>query len=178
MAEMAQKLYKQGVLITSLMSDPALYFAERPNVPDTDTDEDKMWRKESAITFDGGYISATYGNLVQTFNLGQSLAACAGVYVDRNGYTADRTNKIGGTSKKVTVPASTYKRFPRKNGSLAAGGKPFTFVTDIGSYTARIGGDVETCVQWICDNRNSMYGTLTIYSDRGAQYGPFAQTTL
>ena len=175
---MTKKPYKQGVLITSLMSDPALYFAERPEPPATDSDTDKLWRKESAITFNGGYISGTYGNLVQTWNLGQSLAACSSVDVDRKAYTVTRTNKIGGTSQSVSVPAATYKRFPRKNGSLAAGGAAYTFVTDIGIYTARIGGDVETVVQWICDNRNSMYGTLTIFSDRGAQYGPFAQSTL
>ena len=160
------------------MSDPAVYFAQRPTPPATDTDEDKMWRKESAITFQGGYISATYGNLVQTWNLGQSLAACSSVAVNRAAYTATRTNKIGGASQSVNVPASTYNRFPRKNGSLAAGGSAFTFVTDIGSYTARIGGDVETCVKWICDNRNQMYGTLTIFTDRGAQYGPFANNTI
>lgn len=135
-----------------------------------------MWRKESAITYDGGYISATYGNLVQTFNLGQSLAACASKDVNRVSYTADRTNTIGGSSKKVNVPAKTYKKYNRKNSSLAAGGVPYTFVTDIGSYTARVGGDVQSCIKWICDNRNSMYGTLTVYSGRGAQYGPFAQT--
>lgn len=160
------------------MTDVAPYFAERPNPPATDSDEDKMWRKESAITFEGGYISATYGNLIQTFNLGQSLAACSSKDISRKAYTASRTNKIGGTSKTVNVPASTYKKFPRKNGSLAAGGVPYTFVTDIGTYVARIGGDVETTVKWICDNRNTMYGTLTIYTDRGAQYGPFAQTTI
>ena len=146
-------------------------------MPETDSDEDMVWRKESAITFDGGYISATYGNLVQTWNLGQSLSTCSGVDVQRSAYTAKRANKIGDPKVDVSVPSSTYKRFPRKNGSLAAGGLPYTFVTDIGTYTARVGGDVETCVQWICDNTNTKYGTLTIYTNRGAQYGPFGNQT-
>ena len=177
MALTAKKAYKQGVLTIFAMADAAVYFAERPAVPETDSDEDMVWRKESAITFDGGYISATYGNLVQTWNLGQSLSTCSGVDVQRSAYTAKRANKIGDPKVDVSVPSSTYKRFPRKNGSLAAGGLPYTFVTDIGTYTARIGGDVETCVQWICDNRNTMYGTLTIYTNRGAQYGPFGNQT-
>ena len=160
------------------MADVAPVLVSRPSPPEVDSDEDKMWRKESAITFDGGYISATYGNLTQTWNLGGSLGGCASVDVERAGYTANRANKIGGDVKKVTVSAGTYKRFPRKNGSLAAGGQPFTFVTDIGVFTARVGGDVETCIQWICDNRTNLFGTLTIYSDRGAQYGPFGTTTI
>ena len=160
------------------MSEVSPYFAERPAVPDTDSDEDMMWRKEAAITYDGGYISATYGNLAQTFNLGQSLAACTSKTINRKAYTADRTNTIGGDSKKVTVGAGTYRKYNRKNGSLAAGGEPFTFVTDIGEYTARVGGDVQDCIKWICDNRSQMFGTLTVYSGRGAQYGPFAQTSI
>lgn len=158
------------------MSDPALMFVQRPEPPDANTNEDYMWRKEAAITFEGGYITATYGNLAQTFDLGNTSAGCSSVDVTRASYTVIRTNTIGGESKSVSFPTTTYKRFPSVNASLAAGGEAFTFVTDIGEYTARIGGDVQTVVDWICSNRTALFGRLSIFTNRGAQYGPFGNT--
>ena len=156
------------------MTDPAVMFVERPSPPDLDTPTDLIWRKEAAISFEGGYISAKYGDLVQTFNLGSALDECTAITVDRAGYTATRTNVIGGTPKTINVAAGTYKRFPSHHSSLAAGGLPYTFVTDVGTYVARIGGEVETTIQWICDHKVSIYGTLSVFTNRGNQYGPFS----
>ena len=159
------------------MESVAPMFADRPSPPDPNTDEDKMWRKEAAITYEGGYIVATYGNLAQTWNLGNTSAACSSVDVTRRSYTVQRTNTIGGATTSVSFPATTYRRYPRVNASVAAGGEEFTFVTDIGEYTARVGGDVQTVVDWICSNRSALYGTLSIFTNRGAQYGPFGNNT-
>ena len=159
------------------MADVRFDPGPRPDVPQKESPEDYQWRKESAITYQGGYISATYGNLAQTFDMGKGLGVCSSVEVNRKAYTTSRTNKIGGDSKTVNVPSSTFKRFPRKNGGPAEGGGVYTFQTDVGNYTARVGGDVETAIQWICDNTDNMFGTLTVWTDRGAQYGPFARTT-
>ena len=160
------------------MESVAPMLVERPSPPDANTDEDMMWRKEAAITFEGGYIVATYGNLAQTWDLGNTGAACPSVDVTRQAYTVQRTNTIGGDTKAVSFPVTTYKRFPRVNASIAAGGEPFTFVTDIGEYTARIGGDVQTVVDWICTNRSALFGTLSIFTNRGAQYGPFGNNSI
>lgn len=156
------------------MSDPAVMFVERPNPPDTDSAEDLRWRKEASISFEGGYIKAKYGDLVQTFNLGSALDECSAISVARAGYTATRTNVIGGASKSIVVPAGTYNRFPSTRSSLAAGGLPYTFVTDVGTYVARVGGEVETTIQWICDHKVSIFGTLSVFTNRGNQYGPFS----
>ena len=151
-------------------------FATRPTPPAAGTEEEDRWARQSTIAFEGGYIKSAYGNLVQTWNVPGINAACDAVDVNRAGYSVERELTIGMGSKTVSYPASTYKRFPRRNGSSAAGGEAWTFVTDIGKYTARVTGDVETVVQWICDNQSIQFGTLEIYTGRGAFYGTFGQS--
>lgn len=155
------------------MTEAVPYFAVRPDVPDAGSEQEDRWAKDATIAFPGGYIKSAYGNLVQTWNLAKVLESCSSVDVDRAGYTAKRVLTIGTASKDVTVSASTYKKFNRRNGSLAAGGEAYTFVTDIGSYTARVSGDVQTAIAWICNNKDKQYGTLEVFTGRGASYGPF-----
>ena len=155
------------------MTEASPRFSTRPEVPAAGSEQEDRWAKQSTITFDGGYIKSAYGNLVQTWNLEGLNTTCAAIEVDRKGYSVDRTLTIGMGSKNVTYSPATYKRFPRRNGSAAAGGEAMTFVTDIGQYTARVAGDVQTLIQWICDNKDVQFGTLEIYTNRGAFYGPF-----
>ena len=157
----------------SQMTEATPFFATRPDVPDAGSDLEDRWAKESTIAFEGGYIKSAYGNLVQTWNLEGLNTICDAIEVDRKGYTVNRELTIGMGSKQVTYAPTTYKRFPRRNGSSAAGGEAMTFVTDIGEYTARVSGDVQTVIQWICDNTDKQFGTLEIYTNRGAFYGPF-----
>lgn len=150
-------------------------FATRPSVPDAGTAEEARWKKMATIAYDGGYIRAAYGNLTQTFALsGKNKFCLSSVDVDRAAYTVQRTLTIGTDAKQVSVPASTYKRWPRRNGSSAAPSEPYTFKTDIGSYTARVGGDVQSLLKTLCDSVDQIYGTLWIYSGRGAEYGPIS----
>lgn len=148
-------------------------FATRPEPPAAGSEEEDRWARESTIVFDGGYIKSAYGNLVQTWNVGSLLDPCAAIDVNRKAYSVERTLSIGMGSKTVNYSAATYKRFPRRNSSSAAGGEIWTFVTDIGKYTARVSGDVQTVTQWICDNQNVQYGTLEVYTNRNAFYGTF-----
>lgn len=163
---------------TSVQDTPQLRFAERPTPPAAGSAEEDRWARDSTIAFPGGYIKSAYGNLVQTWNISAGLAACSSVDVNRSAYSVSRTNTIGGASKTVNYSATTYKRFPGRNGSSAAGSEVWTFVTDLGSYTARVGGDVQTVVQYMCDQQNQQFGTLEVYSSRGKHYGPFSATTL
>ena len=155
------------------MTEASPRFSTRPDVPDAGTDVEDRWARESTIAFEGGYIKSAYGNLVQTWNLSGLTDTCSAIDVDRKSYSVDRTLTIGGDSKTVNYSAKTYKRYPRRNGGGAAGGEAMTFVTDIGQYTARVAGDVQTMVKWVCDNIDKQYGTLEIYTNRGAFYGPF-----
>ena len=147
---------------------------DRPAVPDFDSDEDKMWRKDRTLTYANGYIVAKYGDLVQTFNIGQLGSGCLSVDVPRKSYVAQRTNVIGGETKSITYPSRTYKRFNRRNASLASAGNPFTFITDIGLFEARVTGDIQHLITFICDNRTSLYGPITLLSPTSAEYGPFS----
>ena len=67
-----------------------------------------------------------------------------------------------------------YTAYPKRNSSLAAGGDLFTIHTDIGTYTARVGGDVQTLIAYVCTNTNQLYSAISIQSSAGAWYGPFA----
>ena len=155
------------------MTEVAPTFVERPDIPEAGSQEEDRWAKQSTIAFEGGYVEAAYGNLIQTWNTTAIGTSCASINVDRAGYTVDRELQIGMGSKEVVYAPKTYKRFPRRNGSAAAGGEEFTMVTDVGEYTARVGGDVQTFIDWVCTNKDKQFGTLEIYSNRGAHYGPF-----
>ena len=157
------------------MDEPQVYFATRPEIPAAGTDVEDRWAKEATIAFDGGYIKSAYGNLAQTWNLKGLVDVCNSKDINRTSYSVSRTLTIGGGSKTVSYPAKVYKKFPRRNGSLAAAGDSYTFVTDVGTYTARVSGDVQTAIKWICDNVDKQFGTLEVFTGRGAVYGPFGQ---
>ena len=154
--------------------EPTLYFATRPNVPEAGTDEYDRWKRTSTLNFPGGYVEATYGNLIQTFSMA-GTDACSGedVPVSRKAHT--RTPVIGGTAKPIEATSFTYKKFPKRNSGGCAGGEVITITTEVGSYDARLGGDIQTFVSWLCGNGTSqLYDAIEFTSPRGAHYGPFA----
>ena len=159
------------------MSEPTLRLAVRPNPPEIGSDIDQLWRKERAISYSGGYISASYGNLVQTFSMGDGDIACDSTEVTTTVKSHPRVLTIGGTATTIAQFSKNYKVFPGKTSSNAAGGESIRIVTDIGEYEARMGGDVQTMVQYLCDNKGSMYGPVYVYSARGKEYGPFGPTS-
>lgn len=132
------------------------------------------WRKENSVSWNGGTLTAAYGNLVQTWSLlTNNMVGENAVDVNRASYSAQRRNKYTDTPKSVSVPAATYTRYPRRNSSLAAGGEVVTVQTDVGSYTARLTGEIQDFVKFLIDNRSGLFGPIWVYSDRGAEYGPF-----
>jgi len=147
---------------------------ERPTIPDAGSEEDMRWRKEQSISWQGGSITAAYGNLVQTWNTtGNNMIENSALEIDRASYSAGRRNKYSDPEKTVSVPASTYTRYPRHNSSLASGGEPYTIRTDVGEYVARVSGDVQDFIKFVIDNRSALYGTIWIYTGSNAEYGPF-----
>jgi hypothetical protein len=159
------------------MTEVAPMFAIRPTPPEIGSDEDQLWRKIRAISYEGGYISAAYGNLCQTFVMSGNDVTCESKNISTTVKGHDRFNTIGGTVKKIEQFSKNYKVFPGKTSSMAAGGEPITIVTDIGEYEARMGGDVQTLISYLCDNKGSMYGPVYVYSGRGKEYGPYGPTT-
>ena len=154
--------------------EPTLYFATRPNPPVAGTDEYDRWKRSATLNFPGGYVESSYGNLIQTFAM-TNTDACSGtqVNVSRSGYS--RTNTIGGASKTVAPKTFTYNKYPKRNSGGAAGGEVITITTSVGSYSARLGGDIQSFVQWLCGNGTSqLYDAIEFTSPRGAHYGPFA----
>jgi len=152
---------------------PTPYFATRPDPPQPNTDEYARWSKESALSYPGGSLSAAYGNLIQTLNVAGDLDACNVNSINVSVSASNPVLKIGGTP--ITRKAYTYtkKQYNKRNSSLAAAGMPVTIVTDIGSYQARMTGSVQAFAEYICRNSGLLYGTVYMYTDRGAQYGPY-----
>ena len=147
---------------------------ERPEIPEAGTEEDARWRKDNSISWNGGSLTAAYGNLVQTWNTtGGNIIENSAQDIDRASYSNQRRNKYSDDAKTVNTPASTYRRFPRHNSSLASGGEMYTIRTDVGEYRARVTGSVQDFVQFILDNRSALYGTIWVYTGSNAEYGPF-----
>tara|TARA_B100000459_G_C8575047_1_gene200504 strand:- start:742 stop:1233 length:492 start_codon:yes stop_codon:yes gene_type:complete len=157
---------------------PKFVLPPRPTPPEPNTKEHDRWCREEAIVYEGGSFTTAYGNLVQTWGAGELPAAHIPTNVDRKQYTATRTNKIGGDSQQVNVPASTYKKYPGKNGGNAAAGELFTVDSDDGIFTARVTGDIQLLIAWIVTHRMQQYQGFTLYSGRGKQYGPFTPITI
>ena len=152
---------------------PTVQFATRPNPPAVTDPEYQAWSRKATVNYVGGYIEATYGDLIQTWSLGETNA-CAGQTIAVARTASTRTNTIGGATSSVAGTNYEYVAYPKRNSSLAAGGDLFTVHTDIGSYTARVGGDVQTLIGYVCTITNQLYSAISIQSSNGSWYGPFA----
>ena len=154
--------------------EPTLYFGTRPEVPQAGTDEYDRWKRISTLNFPGGYVEAAYGNLIQTFTMG-GTDACSGTDVSVSRRTHPRVTTIGGPSKQIEAKSFVYKKYPKRNAGGAAGGEVITITTSVGSYDARLGGDIQTFVGWLCGNgTQQLYDAIEFTSPRGAHYGPFS----
>ena len=151
--------------------------AERPNPPEVGTEEYDRWKRSATINFNGGYIEAAYGNLVQTFTDVTTTGSTGTRSVTRKAHT--RVNKIGGPTTQVEEAVFTQSIIPRRNSSGAAGGQAITINTPVGSYVARLGGNLEDFVAYVGDGTAiKVIDTMTFASGRGAVYGPFVNTTV
>jgi hypothetical protein len=151
---------------------PSVQFATRPNPPAVTDAEYQAWSRQGTINYPGGYIEATYGDLIQTWSLA-ATDACAGQQRAVVRTSTTRVNTIGGVATPVAGANYVYTAYPKRNNSLAAGGELYTIHTDIGSYTARVGGDIQTFVAYLCDNLNQLYAPISFQSSHGAWYGPY-----
>jgi hypothetical protein len=151
---------------------PTVQFATRPNPPQVTDLEYQAWSRVATLNFDGGYIEATYGDLIQTWSLG-ATSACDGQARAVVRAPSTRTNTIGGATTNVAGANYVYTAYPKRNSSLAAGGELFTIHTNIGAYTARVGGDVQGLIAYVCTKTNQLYDPISIQSSSGAWYGPF-----
>ena len=158
------------------MTEASTRLLSPPEPPEAGSAEEDLWAKEVSLNFDGGYIKSAYGNIVQTWNLTTELNPNIDEGVGRIGYQVNRVLKIGTLGKNVNYPPTTYRKFPRRNASGAAGGEQWTFVTEQGSFHARVSGDVQDVITYIELLTGSLFSTLFVYTGSGAQYGPFAPT--
>jgi len=149
----------------------------RPEPPNVDSSTYKKWSQNLTIAYDGGYIEAAYGNLAQTLRFSTIKEACGDIPVAVVRKQHPRVNRIGDPATQVAEARFTYNRYPKRNSGNAAGGALYTIHTDVGSFTARIGGDVQTFMGWACERKNEFYGPTSIQTGSGAWYGPISAET-
>lgn len=154
--------------------EPTLYFTTRPEVPAVGTDDYNRWKKESTLNFPDGYITATYGNLIQTFGMTGS-DACSAKEITYTRKAHSRINTIGGDATPIDSVGVKFNKYPRRNSSGAAAGDLITITTSVGSYTARLGGDIQAFVAFLCSDsgKGQLYDPIEFTSGRTAHYGPF-----
>lgn len=149
---------------------PTPRFAIRPDVPLVNSFDYRRWSKQFTLSYEGGSITSTYGNLIQTINFSGIPVACnnATKPVSVGATTVVRTIGQPGTPRK----AYNYNKpqYYKKNSSLAAGGYPIRVVTDVGEYTARLSGDISALAKYICSHTGQLYGDVSVFSPSGAQY--------
>lgn len=158
-------------------SSPQPKFLGRPPVPGTETQEYITWGQQWTIAYDNGYIQSAFGNLAQTWDIAQISEACSEVPVAVIRKSHTRVNSIGMDPTPVAGSTFTYNKYPRRNSSSAAGGDRYTIHTDIGSYTARIGGDVQDFMKWACSKKDIAFGPTSVQTSHGAWYGPISSET-
>jgi hypothetical protein len=160
-----------------MTATPTPMFVQRPDPPAINTDEYTRWSKERSIAFNGGTLTAAYGNLIQTFSLDTIGFSCNPPTKNVTVRETTVTRVIGGASSPRTAYQYTKKQFNKKNSSLSAAGYPVRVVTSVGEYTARLTGSMEALATFMCDNGAALYDSVYIYSPRGAEYGPFTPTS-
>ena len=158
-------------------SSPQPRLLSRPEPPAVDSDEYKQWSKNLTIAYEGGYIEATYGNLAQTLAVGPLAGTCQDSPVAVVRKQHPRVNRIGEAAVQIAEARFTYNKYPKRNSGNAAGGAAYTIHTDIGSYTARIGGDVQTFMAWACARSSQFYSATSVQTGSGAWYGPITSAS-
>lgn len=156
---------------------PTPRFVPRPDPPAAGTWEYKRWAKEASLSYAGGSITSAYGNLAQTFNEVNLQAVCSPTEKQVSVTSATVTNTIGGATSQRAGYTYTKKQYNKTNSSQAAAGEPIRIVTDIGEYEARLTGSMQALATWLCDNGSALFGTIYVYSPRGAAYGPYNAIT-
>jgi len=149
------------------------FFAQRPEVPAAGSDEDKYWRKEFTVNYEGGSITAARGNILQTLNVDGATNFCTAEDKNVSVKAHPRTNTIGGASKSIGAFNYSIKAYPISRAAQADGGQPITVVTDIGEYTARLSGSAADFAGYLCGNINVLYGATSFVTEKGTFYGPF-----
>ena len=152
---------------------PTPKFFLRPTPPQAGTPEYTRWSQDASLTYDGGSVTAAYGNLVQTFAEGAIGNKCAPSTKQVNVSSTTVTNTIGGTTSQRAGYAYTRKQWNKQNSSQAAGGLPIVIKTDLGEFEARLHGSMTALNEWLCANPLALFDSVWIYSPRDAQYGPF-----
>ncbi len=161
-----------------MTTTPSPRFATRPSVPQAGSPLDMQWREELTLAYPGGTITATRGNLEQTFLI---LGAASG-YGDAPTETISRTghqrvNTIGGAATSVKATSYSVTKYPTGTSNQAAAGQAVRVLTGVGSYTARVTGSLQALVAYLVSIENTIFDYVSVVSRRGTTYGPIGPST-
>ncbi len=129
--------------------------------------------KEVTVNYTGGSITSTRGTLEAIFEEEFLPSACQGVTREISRIAYPMVRVIGDAPTNVGATAFSVTSYPKTPSSFASGGKPIMVSADGGWWTARLTGDMESLVSFLCDNLESLSATLLVQSPSGAKYGPY-----
>ena len=130
--------------------------------------------KEISINYAGGSITSTRGTLEAIFKQDALPSACEPVKKNPSRKAHTRVRVIGSPPTQVKATEYELRIYPKTNSSFASGGIPIMLSADGGWWTARLTGNVEDFVAWICTNLEDLQTVFFFQSPSGAKYGPYS----
>ena len=148
------------------MTATPLLVREQPPMPE----------REATLNYEGGSFTASRGLVSYIFKSAAFVSTCAFVEVERKRNSYTRTEYIGADVKVVPQTTWTQHRYPSQTKSIAAGGEPIQIKVAGEWWTARLSGNHESFMKFLCDSKEDMYGPIAWRSARGTLYGPISPT--
>lgn len=131
-----------------------------------------MPTREATLNFEGGSLTTTRGVVAAMFNDASFISTCAFVEVERSRKSYTRTDYIGAENQIVGASSWTQKKYPSQTKSIAAGGEPIQLKIKGEWWGARLSGNHESFMQFLCDGKDDLSDAIAWRSARGTLYGP------
>ena len=136
---------------------------------------DDMDARQITLNYEGGSIEMSVGNAKSIF--GDDFADLNPDPVDTSVSVKShsRTRVIGGDSTTISSYNYTFKKWPTSLCSGAGAGTVIlmTWTGSDGAFTGRVSGSMAEAAQYFSDNATK---TIVFRTERGTEYGPFAQS--
>ena len=133
--------------------------------------------REATLNYEGGSLTTTRGVIAQMFTDASFISTCAFVEVERSRRSYTRTDYIGAEVKVVPLTNWTQHKYPSQTKSIAAGGEPIQIKINGEWWTARLSGNHESFMKFLCDGKDSLVGPIAWRSARGTLYGPIVPSS-
>jgi len=135
---------------------------------------DDMDGKQITLNYEGGSLEMSVGNAKSIFGEDFPDLNPDPTDLEVSVKSHSRVRVIGGDSKTISAYSYTYKQWPTSLCSGAGAGTVIymSWTGSDGQFTGRVSGSMADAAQYFSDNSTK---TLVFRTQRGTEYGPFAQ---